>query len=98
MEKKVNIPVKMHGGEIELPLTPPEYQPPMSHGMSLLSRALVNVEQILIKNEEALTAVKEQLTKLSNQRIGLLSQKNMLVELKLQLEKDETENVNQGKE
>lgn len=88
----------MRGGEIELPLVPPEYQPPMSHGMSLLSRALVNVEQILIKNEEALTAVKEQLAKLSNQRIGLLSQKNMLVELKLQLEKDETENVNQGKE
>lgn len=69
-----------------------------SPGMALLSRALVNVEQVLVKNEEALQAVKDQLTKLSNQRIGLLSQKNMLIELKTQLERDELDSQKIEKE
>lgn len=60
-----------------------------SPGMILLSKALVNVEEVLLKNEETLLAVREQLTKLSNQRIGLTSQKNMLIELKTQLEREE---------
>jgi len=89
MENKISLPIKVVNKQKEDDTGDAWQAPETSKGMALLSRALVNVEQVLMKNEEALNAVKEQLTKLNNQRIGLLSQKNMLVELKLQLEKEE---------
>ena len=88
-KKITSIPLTIKNSKDNEVRAAPAVENKSSPGMALLSRALVNVEQVLSKNEETLAAVREQVTKLTNQRIGLLSQKHMLVELKTQLEQDE---------